>query len=364
MKIIALGKGNLFERQCPPTWSTITLYNYGMRNAGRNLSRQGSLHRRGTLLRESSFRSQDSFGQRTSPQNMSSSRRNLHREDIVVTPRNFEQSPIVNLSKTENVPSPDQHSLDKCINGTATSSRALNLLAYDLSNLEPKKEKWEASRPHTLSQSTRKKREEALYPALAKGQSTPDFDTDTLLSRARIQRSGENATTLLARIQGTSMQSINGNLMLEERNSAHNSPYITSGLYDSRYHTRFRFENNSHPSSNALNSGQMTNCKLPVSGQSGNHQLPLLPQIEICPGMFIPLRGSEETWRALKNGKTESVDCFCCQVKLLCVVDAKYVLCPECRVVSPAAAEKKQPPGILLHGVGLGVVVDAFNTKL
>lgn len=363
MKIIALGKGNLFERQCPPTWSTITLYNYGMRNAGRNLSRQGSLHRRGTLLRESSFRSQDSFGQRTSPQNMSSPRRNLYREDIVVTPRNFEQSPIVNLSKTGNVSSPDQQSLDKCINGTASSSSALNLLAYDLSNLEPKNEKWEASRPHTLSQSTEKKREEALYPALAKGQSTPDFDTDALLSRARIQRSGESDTTIFARIQRTSTQSITGNSILGGTHSARNSPYITSGLYDSRYHTHFRFENNTYPSSNALTSGQLTNCKLPVSGQSGNHQLPL-PQVEICPGMFIPLRGSEETWRALKNGKTESVDCFCCQVKLLCVVDAKYVLCPECRVVSPAAADKKHPPGIVLHGVGLGVVMDAFETNL
>jgi hypothetical protein len=91
--------------------------------------------------------------------------------------------------------------------------------------------------------------------------------------------------------------------------------------------------------------------------QNGNHQL------EISPGVFAPLRGSDETWNAIERGFSSNVDCFVCSADLICIADADYVLCPECRVVGPTgAAERKLPPTRGFKqphrgGVGLGLKV-------
>lgn len=81
-------------------------------------------------------------------------------------------------------------------------------------------------------------------------------------------------------------------------------------------------------------------------------------QLEIEPGIFAPLRGSNETWNAIQEGDSIHVSCFCCSASLLCIADADYVLCPECRVVSPTdAGNRKVPAGRRRHrgGVGLGL---------
>lgn len=74
-------------------------------------------------------------------------------------------------------------------------------------------------------------------------------------------------------------------------------------------------------------------------------------QIEIAPGIFAPLRGSLETLRALQRGDCITVMCMCCSAKLTCLSDAEYVLCPDCRVISPIELPGKTEIG----GVGLGV---------
>jgi hypothetical protein len=87
-------------------------------------------------------------------------------------------------------------------------------------------------------------------------------------------------------------------------------------------------------------------------------------QVEISPGVFCSLRGSDETWNAIEQGFSSHVNCFICCTALLCIADADYVLCPECLVVSPTGTEDRKMPangssGLLYQqhrgGVGLGL---------
>jgi len=86
---------------------------------------------------------------------------------------------------------------------------------------------------------------------------------------------------------------------------------------------------------------------------------PNRPLIEISPGRFEFLRGSEETWNAIKRGNYASVTCEACQADLRCVADADMVVCPDCRCVSPldGRAAPSAAGGFSEGGVGLGVLV-------
>lgn len=79
-------------------------------------------------------------------------------------------------------------------------------------------------------------------------------------------------------------------------------------------------------------------------------------QIEIEPGFFAPLRGAEETWAAMSMGRIAHVACLCCELPLQCISDAEYVLCPECKVVSPVFHNSGTAGG--RGGVGLGLRAD------
>ena len=84
-------------------------------------------------------------------------------------------------------------------------------------------------------------------------------------------------------------------------------------------------------------------------------------QVEIAPGVMAAVRGSEETWKAIEEGYSINADCFICSQSLICIADADYVLCPDCRVVSPTQSmERKMPSGSAYFeehrgGVGLGL---------
>jgi len=62
------------------------------------------------------------------------------------------------------------------------------------------------------------------------------------------------------------------------------------------------------------------------------------PQIEVSPGVFMPLRGSKETMEAMKRGQALYVQCIFCNVQLCCIQDAEMVICPDCRVLSPVTS--------------------------
>lgn len=104
----------------------------------------------------------------------------------------------------------------------------------------------------------------------------------------------------------------------------------------------------------------------PESSEPIPRQKPDL-QIEITPGVFARLRGSEETWNAIKSGNSTHAKCFSCELALLCISDAEYVICPACRVVSPLSTTGsyrqesqsyhllQQPHSAMTGGVGLGM---------
>jgi hypothetical protein len=72
--------------------------------------------------------------------------------------------------------------------------------------------------------------------------------------------------------------------------------------------------------------------------------------IEISPGVHVPLRGADETWKAIANDFYMPAECICCESTIFCIQDADYVLCPDCRVVSCM----KDPSSHRVGGVGLG----------
>jgi hypothetical protein len=81
--------------------------------------------------------------------------------------------------------------------------------------------------------------------------------------------------------------------------------------------------------------------------------------LEVAPGLFLPLHGSQETSSAMQEGKLVSCNCFVCMETVMCVPQASYVLCPDCRVVSPVAGclslkRRVTLPGEM-GGVGLGL---------
>jgi hypothetical protein len=76
--------------------------------------------------------------------------------------------------------------------------------------------------------------------------------------------------------------------------------------------------------------------------------------IEISPGEYQRLRGADETWRAIQNDFYMPYECSCCCRTIFCIQDANFILCPECRVVSPMPGVYGGSDG----GVGLGFTIE------
>ena len=75
--------------------------------------------------------------------------------------------------------------------------------------------------------------------------------------------------------------------------------------------------------------------------------------VEIAPGVDAPLRNSDETMGAISRNFIVSALCFGCEASLYCIADAKFLICPQCRVVSPLLIENDDGSASG-HGVGLG----------
>jgi hypothetical protein len=68
-------------------------------------------------------------------------------------------------------------------------------------------------------------------------------------------------------------------------------------------------------------------------------------QVEVSPGEFMSLRGAAETAEAIESGLSKTVFSWCCGVGLLCVPDCQFVICPDCRIMSPVP----QKPATLME---------------
>jgi hypothetical protein len=83
-------------------------------------------------------------------------------------------------------------------------------------------------------------------------------------------------------------------------------------------------------------------------------------KIPLSPDLSVPLRGSTETWQAIKHGYTIAVTCSNCNADLHAIQDAEYFVCPDCWMVGPV---EQAIGGIALefdgssdnYGIGLGV---------
>jgi hypothetical protein len=93
-------------------------------------------------------------------------------------------------------------------------------------------------------------------------------------------------------------------------------------------------------------------------------------EVEVAPGVFLPLHGSQETLSAMKEGQLVSCTCFVCTRTIMCVSQASYVLCPDCRVVSPVeciSVSKTMERGASFYGetcggVGLGMKLEEYHS--
>ncbi len=78
--------------------------------------------------------------------------------------------------------------------------------------------------------------------------------------------------------------------------------------------------------------------------------------IEVAPGIRLPLRGSDETWKAIEEGQVTVTSCISCQQDLNCVLDAQLVVCPDCSMLSPVDQTTQDADSSAdRYGVGLGV---------
>jgi len=80
--------------------------------------------------------------------------------------------------------------------------------------------------------------------------------------------------------------------------------------------------------------------------------------IEITPGFRQPLRLALETEAAMRKGFVRESRCQLCKLTMLCIRDARFVLCPICRSIAPLSDDEEE---ILVQsnktfGVGLGVL--------
>jgi hypothetical protein len=80
--------------------------------------------------------------------------------------------------------------------------------------------------------------------------------------------------------------------------------------------------------------------------------------IEIAPGLSVRLRGSEESWEAVKEDRLTTTFCTSCSELLHCVQEAQFVLCPVCYVIMPLEASDFQSDET---SVGLGMKDQDLN---
>jgi hypothetical protein len=83
--------------------------------------------------------------------------------------------------------------------------------------------------------------------------------------------------------------------------------------------------------------------------------------IEVSPGFNLPLVGSRETWKAIRDGRITITKCCSCQEDLTCIDDADLVVCCDCWVVSPVdqSIAGGTPNGTSsTRRVGMGVKTD------
>ena len=63
-------------------------------------------------------------------------------------------------------------------------------------------------------------------------------------------------------------------------------------------------------------------------------------EIEITPGVYLPFRNSQDTWKAIQRGHGVGLQCWECHLTVICPTDCEYVICPDqsCHAINPNGA--------------------------
>jgi hypothetical protein len=98
------------------------------------------------------------------------------------------------------------------------------------------------------------------------------------------------------------------------------------------------------------------------STSSGAYSDTMIP---VGPGQLVRLRGADETWHAIQQDNYQPCICVDCRAMLFCILDASFVLCPHCQVMSPLCNQEhsEYPIRFWEGGVGLGFTVDALTDR-
>jgi hypothetical protein len=79
-----------------------------------------------------------------------------------------------------------------------------------------------------------------------------------------------------------------------------------------------------------------------------------VPMVEIEPGVALPVRSAKETQLAIRDGFYKSLVCLYCTSSIGCILDADFVICPDCLCVNAATSPNSAEPPRTSGGVGLG----------
>lgn len=218
----------------------------------------------------------------------------------------------------------------------------------------------------TRSNQCRSDREndDPFYPSPRRVEAIPEIDMDKVLAKSRIFRRVQSVAHDLHNGQSAMEKKMSmygmGSSRLDLSKSSNNSSRTFSRgdsfRYASDHHDNFQSRGHNYQQENEYSAGYASPRDVTAHPNKMQPQSAAL-EVEISPGVYARLRGSQETWRAVEEGNVEESECFCCGTQLLCIADADYVLCPECKVVSPITTNinRKLSPHSNAGGVGLGL---------
>ena len=85
--------------------------------------------------------------------------------------------------------------------------------------------------------------------------------------------------------------------------------------------------------------------------------------IEVSPGQYLPLHGSQETLAAMQERRLAQCYCCICDVDIHCVREASFILCPTCRTVWPMEDQDRNNTSKEWRSGGVGLGITSRNYR-
>ncbi len=210
-----------------------------------------------------------------------------------------------------------------------------------------------------------KKREEPLYPSVRMVTCIPEIDLERVFGETDFCKKKLHSLQMIDR------RTLSGRSLSTRQNSFQSfcsfrssSQRSLSSVRSTSQRFRFLADDLSISKEKAAAAASATSTELAMSkleakiaSSSPIQSFDSQYEVEVTPGVFLQLRGSAETWQAIRLNRITNTRCICCCTCLHCVQDAEYVICPDCRVVSPVysnLSEDYKIGGRNSGGVGLG----------